>query len=195
MAYQDLLKKSVSTYAAAAAQADKERKEASKLKDEYAEDAIKAINRRLTEKLDAARNEIAAARNQAVHDVEEWGRIDGSQLPKDAELLKYDIEPGDFDTLVKRHQSNATMQKLLLKYGQQKNEAQGKAGERPTYDLTGISTAQGRTHEVQQQAQHALSVIDMLSGSGYMKGIDSPMARTSYKRFIGGDSGYFEFTE
>lgn len=195
MAYQDLLKKSVSTYAAAAAQAEKERKEASRLKDEYAEDAIKAINRRLTEKLDAARNEIAAAQAQAVHDVEEWGRIDGTHLPKDAELLKFDIEPGDFDTLVKRHKDNATMQKLLFKYGQQKNDAQSKAGERPTYDLTGISSAQGRAHEVQQQAQHALSVIDMLSGSGYMKGIDSPMARASYKQFIGDGSGYFSFEE
>ncbi len=196
MEYKDILKAAVSSYVSAAAKADSEANEArARLKDEYAAETIKTINNRLSEKLNNARSEIEIAKAKAISDIEEWGKIDGSQLPKDAALLQYDIEPSDFNTLVQRHKDNSTMQKLLLKYGQQKNDAQAEAGELPTYDLTGIETVQGRTNEAQQLAQQALSVMDMLSGNGYMKGINSTMARSAYNQFIGNDNGYFRFKE
>ena len=183
MEYKDILKAAVSSYVSAAVRADSETKEAhARLKEEYADETIKTINRRLTEKLNSARSEIETAKAKAISDIEEWGRIDGSQLPKDAALLQYDIEPSDFNTLVQRHKDNSTMQKLLLKYGQQKNDAQTKVGEHPIYDLTGIETVQSRTNNAQQLAQHALSVMDMLSGNGYMKGINSTMARNAYNQ-------------
>ena len=196
MEYKDILKAAVSSYVSAAVRADSEIKEARvKLSDEYAAETIETINNRLTEKLNSARSEIAAAKAKAISDIEEWGKMDGSQLTKDAALLQYDIEPSDFNTLVQRHKDNATMQKLLLKYGQQKNDAQRAAGNLSTYDLSGIETVQNRTEAAQQLAQHALSVMDMLSGNGYMKGINSTMARNAYNQFIGGDTGYYRFQE
>lgn len=159
-------------------------------KPEYGKKVKDEVKERLQGHYNAAVRTIREAQAEGERAAEAWGRIDGAQITKDAELLKYGVEPKDFDTLVERYRSNATMSKLLYQYGDRMNrEAQEKAGGSVfagDYNLANIETPEAHVYRVTATGNTAVDVLDRLSiEPGYMKGIDSPMAKAAYDGFMG----------
>lgn len=159
-------------------------------KPEYGKKVKEEVMERLQGHYNAAVKTIREAQAEGERAAEAWGRIDGAQITKDAELLKYGVDPKDFDTLVERYRNNATMSKLLYQYGERKNrEAQEKAGGSVfagDYVLANIETPEAHVHHVTATGNTAVDVLGRLSiEPGYMKGIDSPMAKAAYDQFMG----------
>ena len=159
-------------------------------KPEYGKKVKEEVLERLQGHYNAAVKTIREAQAEGERAAEAWGRIDGAQITKDAELLKYGVDPKDFNALVERYKDNATMSKLLYKYGERMNlEAQEKAGGSVfagEYNLVNIETPEAHVHRVTATGNTAIDVLDRLSVEpGYMRGLDSPMAKAAYDGFMG----------
>ena len=161
-------------------------------KPEYAKKVKGEVLERLQGHYNAAVSKIRQAQEEGEKAAAAWGKLDGAQITKDAELLKYRIAPKDFDGLVERYRDNYTMSNLLYQYGEQKNkEAQEKAGGSVfagDYNLSNIETLESHIHHATATGNTAVDVLDRLSiEPGYMRGIDSPMAKAAYDGFMGLD--------
>lgn len=157
-------------------------------KPEAAKKVADEVKDRLRDHYDKAVREIRQAQAEGEREAEAWGRMDGAQITKDAELLKYDIAPDDFENLVERYRNNATMSKILYQYGEKRNkEMQEKKGPLAPggYNLANIETPQAHIHRVTATGNTAVDVLDRLTiEPGYMHGLDSPMARAGYDSFM-----------
>ena len=157
-------------------------------KPEAAKKVTDEVKDRLRGHYDRAVKEIRQAQADGEREAEAWGRMDGAQITKDAELLKYDIAPDDFENLVERYRNNATMSKILYQYGDKRNkEVQAKQGPLAAggYNLANIETPQAHIHRVTATGNTAVDVLDRLTiEPGYMRGLDSPMVRAGYDSFM-----------
>lgn len=157
-------------------------------KPEAAKKVTDEVKDRLRGHYDRAVKEIRQAQADGEREAEAWGRMDGAQITKDAELLKYDIAPDDFENLVERYRNNATMSKILYQYGDKRNkEVQAKNGPLAPggYNLANIETPKAHIHRVTATGNTAVDVLDRLTiEPGYMRGLDSPMAQAAYGEFM-----------
>ena len=194
MVNSKVMKQAVSNYVQAAERAAGDIKTArEQYNDTYTREAIKGITSRLAEKRDNALSEIAAAENEGIRAAEAWGKIDGSKIHPDADLLKYGVSPEEFSELVQRHHDNATMQRILFQFAEKENAKAAEHLTGPIYDVSRIESAKSRAHEWQVAGDHARSVLNMFTGEGLFQ--SGPMAREAYRQFINGEPEYFSFDE
>lgn len=189
MSYIDTMKSVVRSYKAEVEEAAKQIAEARNMYNErHSSDVISAIMAGLEKKQRAATAEIAAARSRGVNEAKAWGKLDGREITADAELLKYDLTPEDFDDLVERYQGNATMSHLLMSYGTKVNKgATLQDGDHVTMlNLANIDTSERRAHEAETAGGIALDILDRLTvDGGYMQGVNSPMVQAMVGNFLG----------
>ena len=188
MSYRETMKNAVRAYRAEAVKALEQITEVKNLyKENHAADTVEAIKAQLDKKKQEAMAKIEDARRQAVDSIKEWGKLDGKQITADAELLKYELTPADFDNLVERYQGNATMSRLLMAYGDKANKnAMTQDGDiRNVFNLANIDTPERRTHEAETMSRTAVGILDALDVErGYMRGVDSPMVGAMVDNFL-----------
>lgn len=181
MSYKKTIQNAVEQYVN---EVRKAKTEISKAKETYLPEIAKKVEKSVTEalkgKYDAAVQQIRAAAAEGERAAEAWGRMEGSKLTPDAELLKFDLSPKDFDDLVMRNRDNGTMMKVLYQYAEKKN------ADKPfTYDISGIVTPEQKAHMANAFGNSAVDLMDRNSlTEGYMKGVDSPMVKAAFDNFI-----------
>lgn len=181
MSYKKTMQNAVAEYIEAARKA---KAEITKAKETYLPDIADKVRineeNALRGKYDAAVRVIREAEAEGERAAEAWGRMEGSKLTPDAELLKYDLSPKDFDDIVSRNKDNGTMMKILYDYASKKN------AETPfKYDYAGIQTVEQKAHFAQHMARAAIDLMDRSSlKEGYMRGLDSPMVKQAVDGFL-----------
>ena len=136
-----------------------------------------------------------------------WGRLDGSKITPDAELLRAGtVKPAQFAEMVERYQDNGTMMQLLSDYAEKRNAETGGGFEakwgftRRPADITGqvfrpdevqyfdtsrIPTVQGRQMDLEKSAKAAASIVKSMSDftPGFGHGPGSEMIQTAIQNF------------
>ena len=157
----------------------------------YQPDSMEKEEKRLRGELAKARQETEAKIDAIIRDrsrgAEDWGKLDGTKLTADAQLLQGNgVTPAQFDQLVERYQDNYTMLDQLRKYGEARNaEAAEKAHAKdnhfpaPAYNVTNIPGPDAKVQEwnyLRQQAAYFLNVAD---GTGFPSEFERQFARNA----------------
>ena len=132
---------------------------------EPAEREEQRIRDRLAKERKAAQSEIDAACNAALDGVKAWGRLDGSRLTDDVQLLDVGVTPEQFNALVDKYQDNYTMLNALRRYADYENrEATRNAHGIPStfYDIARIKTPEAMTAQWERVYNGACSMLDAL---------------------------------
>ena len=91
---------------------------------EAARGEIDRINSKFESVVNSSRTTIQNAYDDAINSVKKWAVLYGKNITEDARLLKYDLSPDQFATLVSRHKNNATMCYVLSQYALQHSKSE-----------------------------------------------------------------------
>ena len=143
------------------------------------------------DKLAEARQETEAKIDAIIRDrsrgAEDWGKLDGTKLTADAQLLQGNgVTPAQFDQLVERYQDNYTMLDQLRKYGEARNaEAAEKAHAKdnhfpaPAYNVTNIPGPDAKVQEWNYMRQQAAYFLNVADGTGFPSEFERQFARNA----------------
>ncbi len=169
-------------------------------KPEEAEKANAAIMAQLKEAKTTVTDQIAEAQTAGQHDIDAWGKLDGSKITDDARLLEHGaVNPEQFRTLVEKYQDNSTMLQLLANYADKQNEGSGgfsavwnyggkgnDARSRQHFDTTGLPTVEAKQTAFDHAAASAFSIADRIGSFEKGKigtGPDSPLILSALEHF------------
>lgn len=169
-------------------------------KPEEAEKANAAIMARLKEDHETVRERIREAKEAGQHDIDAWGKLDGSKITADAALLEAGaVNPEQFRSFVEKYQDNATMLQLLANYAEKENGGQGgfasvwnyggkgnDARNRRHFDTTGLPTVEAKQRAFNNAAASAFNLADRIGTIEKGKigtGPDSPLVLSSLEQF------------
>lgn len=131
----------------------------------------------------AARDSILAARDRGIASAKAWGKLDGSKITDDAKLLKLDLSSEEFEDLVERYKHNATMLHMLAQYAETHRKGEpGQIGE-TWYPLSWIPTVESKVAAYSRMADSAIATLNAMNGSGWGRGVDSPIVAASVEQF------------
>ena len=157
---------------------------------EFAEPENEKIVAQLRTARKAAEDAITAAQESGRAEALAWGKLDGSKLTKDADLLKFDISPEQYDDLVERYKGNGTMSTLLHDYGEKMNakfrEEKGQSGQMPeaVYHSRNIPTAEKKAEVYDKFANGAYNILNRIDSPGtFGGGTDSQMLKLAVETF------------
>lgn len=154
--------------------------------DLYQPQAAERENKRIREQMERDRQNaesmIKEAQREGHEAVKAWARLDGAQIPADAELLKYDLTPDQFNDLAARYKDNGTMTHLMLQYAEKANAARGIGG--ALYDVSQLYDEQARRAAYDSFASGALDIIDRINQpDGIGTGANSGLLEISVENF------------
>lgn len=188
MNYIDRTKDAILDYLGKAQQTEKKIAEGRAI---YQEEAMQKEESRLRGELAKARQETETKINgifsEASASAREWGRLDGTKLTADAQLLQgQGVTPEQFAQLVERYQDNYTMLDALRKYGEAKNDeatkearAAGESGfimEAP-YNVHDIPGPDAKMREYDQNRRRADYFLNIADGTGFPSDFERNFAR------------------
>ena len=157
---------------------------------EFAEPENEKVMAQLRKARQAAEDAITAAQEGGRAEALAWGKLDGSKLTKDADLLKFDISPEQYDDLVERYKGNGTMSTLLHDYGEKMNakyrEEKGTPGQMPemVYNSWNIPTAEKKAEVYDKFSTGALHLLARIDSPGtFGGGTDSEMLKLAVETF------------
>lgn len=156
---------------------------------EFAEPENEKVMTQLRTARQAAEEAITAAQESGRAEALAWGKLDGSKLTKDADLLKFDISPEQYDDLVERYKGNGTMSTLLFDYGQKMNEKQREKGTsrsmpEKVYNTWNIPTAEKKAEVYDKFANGAYGILNRIDSPGtFGGGTDSQMLKLAVETF------------
>lgn len=162
----------------------------------YQPEAMEREEARLREELAKARREaeanIHSIYEEAAAPARAWGKLDGTKITADAELLKGEgVTPEQFDELVERYQDNYTMLDRLRKYGEAQNakDAERKRAQGDVWGGWGgpyhVSEIPGPDHKIKEydnmlkRANHFLNCAD---GTGFSSDFERVFAMNTADR-------------
>lgn len=142
--------------------------------DEAADREQERQNKKIQEARAAADKAIRQAYENGIADVEQWGRLSGSNLTDDVKLLDADlVDETEFEKMKTRYAGNATMLLALKKYGERKNaeavQERQKTGAMPKsagYNVKDIVTLPDKMENFRIAQAQALDMLDALDGTG-----------------------------
>lgn len=167
---------------------------------EEAEKQNAAIKARLEEDHKTVTARIREAQEAGQHDIDAWGKLDGSKITDDAALLQAGaVNPEQFRAFVEKYQDNATMLQLLANYAEKENGGEGgfstfwnyggkgnDARNRRHFDTTGLPTVEAKQKAFNNAAASALNLADQIGNLEKGKigtGPDSPFIISALEQF------------
>jgi len=167
---------------------------------EEAEKQNAAIKARLEEDHKTVTARIREAKEAGQHDIDAWGKLDGSKITADAALLEAGaVNPEQFRTLVNKYQDNSTMLQLLANYAEKENGGVGgfsavwnyggkgnDARSRQHFDTTGLPTVEAKQKAFNNAAASAFNLADQIGNLEKGKigtGPDSPLIISALEQF------------
>lgn len=138
-------------------------------KDVAEEEASKYWNDLVNKKEDAI-DAVVSAKDKGIAEAKRWGVLDGSKINDgDVKLLKYNLSPEQFESLVERYKNNGTMCFILRQYAEKQNREETTPGE---YGMAGrlnpliIPSVENKIRAYEFFAKSALSTIENIGGDG-----------------------------
>ena len=147
----------------------------------YQKEAMDKEEARLRGELAKARKEaeskIQSIYEEAVTPARNWGKLDGTKLTADADLLKGEgVTPEQFADLVERYHDNYTMLDRLRKYGENQNAAAAKQAREKgdnsfswggPYNVSDIPDSDYKVKEYDNMMKVANHFLNCADGTGF----------------------------
>lgn len=157
----------------------------------YQQDVASGVIEKLYAQLEYKKGEaigtINEVREKAIEAANRWGVLDGGKINDgDMKLLKFDISPDQFETIVNRNKNNGTMCFILNQYVQKHDRDEADPTE---FHLCGrlsrvvIPTVEGKINAYNSFADSAISYIHNMSGNDWEFGVNSPITQSAVERF------------
>ena len=186
--YLQTMKNALTSYYNTAQACEEKAQEARKIyQQDVASEVVKKLFAQLQESKAAAINAINDARDKAIEAAYRWGTLDGSKINDgDMKLLKFDLSPEQFETIVQRNRGNGTMCFILDQYAKKHDRDEADPRE---FRLLGrlscvmIPTVEGKVNAYNSFADSAIASIHNMSGNDWEFGINSPITQESVARF------------
>ena len=186
--YIQRTKDAILDYLSKAQQADRKIAEGRKI---YNEQSMEQEEKRLRDELAKARKDTEARIDSIIREAsaDGWGRLDGSKLTADAQLLHgQGVTPDQFNQLVDRYKDNYTMLDALRKYGEARNaEAAKEAKENgkwdalfsQPYNVREIPGPDAKSKELDALRKRADYFLNVADGTGFSSEFERTFARST----------------
>ena len=163
----------------------------------YQKDAMDREEKRLRDELAKSRRateeKIDSIYNEASAGARNWGRLDGSKLTADAQLLQgQGVTPEQFNELVERYRDNYTMLDALRKYGEAQNKAaidnagnmysQYQLSINKPFDVEQIPSADAKMREWDDMRRRATYFLNVADGTGFSSEFERSFATNAAQR-------------
>ena len=152
-----------------------------------ASEAIGRLYRQLEADKAAAIDAINEARNKGIEAARRWGALDGSKINDgDMKLLKFDLSPEQFETIVDRNRNNGTMCFILKQYAEKHAKREKKEDEVPMWNalaMVDVPTADAKIQAYNSFADSAIASIHNMSGNDWEFGVNSLITQASVEQF------------
>lgn len=187
-AYLQAMKTALVGYYNAAKTCEGKAQEARKI---YQQDVVSGVVKKLFAQLQenkaAAIDAINEARDKGIEAAQRWGTLDGSKINDgDMKLLKFDLSPEQFETIVDRNRNNGTMCFILKQYAEKHAKREEKEDEVPMWNalaMVDVPTAEAKVQAYNSFADSAIASIHNMSGNDWEFGVNSPITQASVERF------------
>jgi hypothetical protein len=159
----------------------------------YQPDVAQEENRRLQSFLDRKKADAIAdidrAKEEGLLVAQVWGRLKNEDVTGDADFLKMNIAPIQFNELVEKYRDNGTMSALLYEYGDRKNTER----KQYVFNLEPIVTREKKERAFESFAAGAKTIIEQVAQRGA-----SPLMQTAvdtYGTENGGGAYLFSYLD
>lgn len=187
-AYLQAMKTALVGYYNAAKTCEGKAQEARKIyQQDVASGVVKKLFAQLQENKAAAIDAINEARDKGIEAAQRWGTLDGSKINDgDMKLLKFDLSPEQFETIVDRNRNNGTMCFILKQYAEKHAKHEKKEDEVPMWNalaMVDVPTAEAKVQAYNSFADSAIASIHNMSGNDWEFGLNSPITQASVEQF------------
>lgn len=186
--YIQQMKNALNTYYNAAKAAESEKEKARNIyQHDVAEAQSQKIDSDLWNKKQVAIDTIVNAKDDGIAEAKRWGVLDGNKINDgDMKLLKFDLSPEQFETIVERNRNNGTMCFILKQYAEKHGRKEMKQDEVPEWNelaTVTIPTVEEKTKAYEIFYNSAIGIIENMSGYGWGKGVDGFGVESTVKSF------------
>lgn len=186
--YLQTMKNALVGYYNAAKTCESKAQEARKIyQQDVASGVVKKLFAQLQENKAAAIDAINEARDKAIEAAQRWGTLDGSKINDgDMKLLKFDLSPEQFETIVDRNRNDGTMCFILKQYAEKHAKREKKEDEVPMWNalaMVDVPTAEAKIQAYNSFADSAIASIHNMSGNDWQFGVNSPITQASVEQF------------
>ena len=168
-------------------------------RDDFAAEAIKRLDAEMEAKKQSAIETILKVKDSAIESAKKWGELDGNKLNDgDMKLLKLDLTPDQFQSIVDRNKNNGTMCFVLKQYADKHAKYEQKEEEIPKWNAFSsieVPTTEGKIKAYTKLAESAIAIIQNMTGYGWGQGVGNPIIESSAKNFGEPNAGNYMLYE
>ena len=148
---------------------------------------IQRLDEQLETEKRAAIDAITEAKDKGIEAAIRWGALDGDKINDgDMKLLKFDLSPEQFESIVDRNKNNGTMCFILKQYAEKHAKHEMKDDEIPAWNSLAaveIPTVDEKVKAYNALAESAIGIIQNISGYGWGRGVNGFGVESSVKGF------------
>ena len=148
---------------------------------------IQRLDEQLETEKRAAIDAITEAKDKGIESAKRWGVLDGDKINDgDMKLLKFDLSPEQFESIVDRNKNNGTMCFILKQYAEKHAEHEMKDDEIPAWNSLAaveVPTVDEKVKAYNALAESAIGIIQNISGYGWGRGVNGFGVESSVKGF------------
>ena len=158
-------------------------------KSDVAAKEIKRLDEQLETEKRAAIDAITEAKDKGIESAKRWGVLDGDKIKDgDMKLLKFDLSPEQFESIVNRNKNNGTMCFILKQYAEKHEKHETKDDAIPAWNSLAFAAVEVPTVDEKIKAynafaESAISIIQIITESGWGRGVDGLGVEISVKGF------------
>lgn len=148
---------------------------------------IQRLDEQLETEKRAAIDAITEAKDKGIESAKRWGVLDGDKINDgDMKLLKFDLSPEQFESIVNRNKSNGTMCFILKQYAEKHAKHEMKDDEILAWNSLAaveVPTVDEKIKAYNAFAASAISLVQIITESGWGRGVDGLGVEISVKGF------------
>lgn len=156
-------------------------------KSDVAAEEVKRLDEQLETEKQAAIDAITEAKDKGIEAARRWGALDGDKINDgDMKLLKFDLSPEQFESIVDRNRNNGTMCFILKQYAEKHAKHEMKDDEIPAWNSLAaveVPTVDEKIKAYNALAESAIGIIQNISGYGWGRGVNGFGVESSVRGF------------
>ena len=127
-------------------------------KSDVAAKEIKRLDEQLETEKRAAIDAITEAKDKGIESAKRWGVLDGDKIKDgDMKLLKFDLSPEQFESIVNRNKNNGTMCFILKQYAEKHEKHETKDDAIPAWNSLAFAAVEVPTVDEKIMAYNAFA--------------------------------------
>lgn len=156
-------------------------------KSDVAAEEVKRLDEQLETEKQAAIDAITEAKDKGIEAARRWGALDGDKINDgDMKLLKFDLSPEQFESIVDRNRNNGTMCFILKQYAEKHAKHEMKDDEILAWNSLAaveVPTVDEKIKAYNAFAASAISLVQIITESGWGRGVNGLGVEISVKGF------------